>query len=252
MKSRTAPLDQPAAGEASQRMASATSSARGDPVEGALGADRVAARGRPGRPPAMSVAMKPGAIDVTVMSCGASETAIDCPRACSPAFAGPVRGHVRLTAVGAARPDIDDRAPPYALGGLFVEHLPGHAPGQVRRPLQIHRQRTTPGRHPFVVRRLRRADARSGGTRRPARRRTGRRCSPVRRCGRALQPIPQPGQGLRPDHRDPRRPPHDPRRAVPRELPRPGRPHRGSAARPGRRPARTPSRSPLRHPWTRL
>ena len=51
---------------------------------------RIASPPGPFRPcAAMSVAMKPGAIDVTVMSWGASETAIDCPKACSPALLAP-------------------------------------------------------------------------------------------------------------------------------------------------------------------
>ncbi len=72
-------------------MASATSSAVAVRLNGLWA--RIASPPGPDRMVSvMSVAMNPGAIDVTVMSCGASETANDWPSECSPALAAPYAG----------------------------------------------------------------------------------------------------------------------------------------------------------------
>src|SRR3954452_2915251 len=71
-----------------------------------------------------------------------------------PGLRGAVRRNIRLTAVGAARADVHDRASPYAVGRLLVDHLTGHAPGHVGSTLEVDREGTAPSRDPLVVRRL--------------------------------------------------------------------------------------------------
>lgn len=70
-------------------------------------------------------------------------------------LARPVRGDVRLAAIGTAGPDVHHRAAPLPGRGLNIDHLPGHAPGEVRGALQVHREGAPPRRHPVVVAGLR-------------------------------------------------------------------------------------------------
>ena len=62
----------------------------------------------------MSVSTYPGATDATVMPCGASATASDCPNACSPALLAPYAGWAGSPRNAPRDPTFTIRPPPRA------------------------------------------------------------------------------------------------------------------------------------------
>jgi hypothetical protein len=66
-------------------------------------------------------------------------------------LAGAVRGDVGLPPVCPSRADVDDPPDGDPVSRWHVDHLPGHAPREVRRAEQIRREGALPDLHPVLV-----------------------------------------------------------------------------------------------------